>query len=284
MPEGPEIRRMVDDINAAVGHQKAHKVFFAFERFKSYESVLAGREVTAVEARGKAVLVFFSASEEDSPWCVYSHNQLYGKWRIGKPGSEPKTGRQLRFAIIGLEKAARLYSASDIQLVRPDQLDEVGYLGRLGPDPVNQSVSVEDLITRFDDKRFRGRGLGGLLLDQGFVAGVGNYLRSEILFEAGIAASTRPRDLSTEARERLASAILTLIERTYRLKGITNDPERTKRLKREGWSYAQRRHMVFNREDQACHECGTPIVKTAIASRRLYYCPACQNLPERTGE
>lgn len=283
MPEGPEIRRMVDDINAAVGNHKAHKVFFAFERFKNFESVLAGRQVTSVEARGKAVLVFFAASENDGPWCVYSHNQLYGKWRIGKPDSEPRTNRQLRFAIVGPEKAARLYSASDIQVVRPDQLDEVGYLERLGPDPLNQGVSADDLITRFDHRRFSGRGLGGLLLDQGFVAGVGNYLRSEILFAAGLAPATRPRDLDAEARKLLASVILTLIERTYRLKGITNDPERAKRLKREGWSYAQRRHMVFNREGQACQECGTLIVKTTIASRRLYYCPVCQNLSERKG-
>jgi len=82
VPEGPEIRRMVDDIDAAVGHQRAHQVFFS--------------------SRG-----------DDGPWCVYSHNQLYGQWRIGKPNSEPRTGMQLRFAIIGPEKAARLYCASD---------------------------------------------------------------------------------------------------------------------------------------------------------------------------
>ncbi|HEA52181.1 hypothetical protein LCGC14_0824320 [marine sediment metagenome] len=277
MPEGPEIRRMVDDIDSAVGQQKAHQVFFAFDRFKSFESALSGRQVTSVEARGKAVLVFFSAQGNDGPWCVYSHNQLYGQWRIGKPGSEQRTNRQLRFAIIGPEKAARLYSASDIRLVRPDKLDEVDYLARLGPDPVNQKVSEKALIALFEDKRFRGRGLGGLLLDQGFVAGVGNYLRSEILFEAGIAPSTRPRDLDSDARKRLASAILKLIERTYRLKGITNDPERATRLKREGWSYAKRRHMVFNRESDACHLCGTLIVKTNVSSRRLYYCPRCQS-------
>lgn len=276
MPEGPEIRRMVDDIQSAVGQRKADKVFFAFDRFKSFEPALAGRQVTAVEARGKAVLVFFSASDDDGPWCVYSHNQLYGQWRISKTNAQPKTGRQLRFAIIGSEKAAWLYSASDIQLVRPDDLAQVAYLARLGPDPVNQAVLVENVLAQFDDKRFRGRGLGGLLLDQGFIAGVGNYLRSEILFEAGLMPSVKPKDLSSEARERLAKAILVLIERTYRLKGITNDPERVKKLKREGRTFSQRRFMVFNREDEFCYTCNAPIVKTSVASRRLYYCPGCQ--------
>ena len=96
MPEGPEIRRMVDDIHKAVGGKAAQSVFFAFEHLKPFESALRGRRVERVEARSKAVLVFFEATDEDGPWCVYSHNQLYGKWRMGKPDREPSTNRQLR--------------------------------------------------------------------------------------------------------------------------------------------------------------------------------------------
>ncbi|WP_235937483.1 endonuclease VIII [Marinobacter caseinilyticus] len=280
MPEGPEIRRMVDDISRAVAGQTAEKVMFAFDRLKIFEPLLAGRQVTTVEARGKAVLVFLSATDEDGPWCVYSHNQLYGKWRIGQPGRPPKTNRQLRFAVIGAKKAARLYSASEIRLVRPTELDEIAYLARLGPDPLNQAVTVEDLLAIFDDRRFRGRSLGGLLLDQGFVAGIGNYLRSEILFEARLAPALRLRDLDDGARRRLAEAILTLIQRAYTLKGVTNDPKKAKQLKRQGWNFGQRRHMVFNRDSRVCHVCDSLIVKTAIASRRLYYCPSCQSLAQ----
>ncbi|MCD1646756.1 endonuclease VIII [Marinobacter adhaerens] len=278
MPEGPEIRRMVDDIYKAVGGKTAQSVFFAFEHLKPFESALRGRKVERVEARSKAVLVFFEATDEDGPWCVYSHNQLYGKWRMGKPDQEPSTNRQLRFAIIGPKKAARLYSASDIQLVRPDELNEVPYLSRLGPDPLNQDVSVAQLLAVFDDKRFRGRNLGGLLLDQAFVAGIGNYLRSEILFEAGVSPRARPRDLDADQQSKLAEAILTLVQRTYQLKGITNPPERADRLKKEGWTFGQRRHMVFNRDGERCHDCASALVKTMMASRRLYYCPVCQDV------
>jgi len=268
---------MVDDIAAAVEHCTVEQVFFAFDRFKAFESTLAGREVTQVSARGKAVLVFFSAKDDDGPWCVYSHNQLYGKWRIGRPDRLPQTNRRLRFAVTGPKKAARLYSASDIRLVRPDALDGVDYLARLGPDPMNQTVSASQLLARFKDTRFCNRGLGGLLLDQSFVAGIGNYLRSEILFEARVAPRTKLRDLDAPASQRLAAATLQLIERTYRLKGITNDPDRAARLKKDGLSFGQRRHMVFNRVDLPCYECQTAIIKTDIASRRLYYCPGCQD-------
>jgi endonuclease-8 len=277
MPEGPEIRRMVDDIERAIAGRTADQVFFAFDHYKAFESVLVGRRVSSVEARGKAVLVNFEATDNDGPWCVYSHNQLYGKWRTGSTIREPSTNRQLRFAVFASRKAARLYSASDIQVVRPDALEQVGYLNRLGPDPLNQAVSIGDLLAIFEDKRFAGRALGGLLLDQGFVAGIGNYLRSEILYEARLAPSTRPRDLEDVDRERLAQAILEMLERAYRLKGVTNDPERAERLKQAGWSFGQRRHWVFNRDGQACHECDTPISKVRVASRRLYYCGVCQS-------
>lgn len=277
MPEGPEIRRMVDDIAGAVGGDEAQSIFFAFERYKAFETALAGRRVDTVEARGKAVLVFFSGHSDDGPWCVYSHNQLYGQWRIGRADREPNTRRQLRFAIVGEQRAARLYSASDIRVVRLDALDDIPYLANLGPDPLNDAcVDAAVLACLLDERRFAGRALGGLLLDQHFIAGIGNYLRSEILFEARLHPSRKPRSLTDDERARLIDAVLTLIERAYRLKGITNEPQRAERLKAERQLFGARRHMVFNRAGRSCYACSTPIEKTTIASRRLYLCPCCQ--------
>ena len=278
MPEGPEIRRMVDDIAGAVGERDADAVFFAFERYKGFESALSGRRVASVKARGKAVLVFFAASDDDGPWCVYSHNQLYGQWRIGRAHSLPATKRQLRFAITAGPRAARLYSASDIRLVRPDALDTVPYLARLGPDLLNDA-DVDDarLLQQLDDRRFSGRALGTLLLDQQFIAGVGNYLRSEILFVAGLHPKQKPRSLTTVQRQRLVAATRGMIEQAYRLKGITNDPDRAQRLKAQGQSFGARRHRVFGRAGRACYDCGTTIEKSTIASRRFYRCPGCQS-------
>lgn len=280
MPEGPEIRRMVDQIAAAVADRKARQVLFAFDRLKPFECALAGRRVTSVAARGKAVLVHFAAGADDDPWCVYSHNQLYGKWLIGDIERAPDTRRQLRFAVITDRRAARLYSASDIRVLRPDALDDVPYLARLGPDPLNDDAVDEQRIhALLADPRFARRGLGGLLLDQHFIAGIGNYLRSEILFDAGLAPQQRPADLADDARRRLAAAVLRLIHRAYRTRGITNPPERAARLKQAGVSFARRRHMVFGRAGAACYACGAAIIRTTAASRRLYYCPSCQPTP-----
>ncbi|HET8849321.1 MAG TPA: DNA-formamidopyrimidine glycosylase family protein, partial [Marinobacter sp.] len=224
MPEGPEIRRMVDDIERAIGGKTAEAVFFAFDELQSYQALLRRRQILGVEARSKAVLVHFAGTDQDGPWSVYSHNQLYGKWRTGRANRPPNTRRQLRFAVETANKAAWLFSASDIQVVRPDELDDIPYLAKLGPDPLNQAVGIDDLVTRLCERRFRGRGLGGLLLDQGFIAGIGNYLRSEILFEARLSPERRPADLTNDDKTRLAVAVLTMLKRAYELKGITMDP------------------------------------------------------------
>ena len=81
MPEGPEIRRAADNLEAAVKGKPLTDVWFAFEQLKPYESQLIGQSVTQLETRGKALLTHFS-----NGLTLYSHNQLYGVWRVASGG------------------------------------------------------------------------------------------------------------------------------------------------------------------------------------------------------
>ena len=107
MPEGPEIRRAADRVAAALEGRVADDVFFAFDELKRFESRLAGRQVSEVTSRGKAMLTRF-----DGGLTVYSHNQLYGRWYVVRRGRLPRTRRQLRFAVTAGDRRALLYSAS----------------------------------------------------------------------------------------------------------------------------------------------------------------------------
>ena len=80
MPEGPEIRRVADKLEAAIVGQPLTEAWFAFPQLKTYEPSLIGEQVQAIETRGKALLTHFS-----NGLTLYSHNQLYGIWRIVKP-------------------------------------------------------------------------------------------------------------------------------------------------------------------------------------------------------
>ena len=221
MPEGPEIRRIADQLAGAIAGQPVREAFFAFDRLKRFERRLRNREVRHVTSRGKALLIEF-----DNDLTMYSHNQLYGVWYTTAPGKPRTTNRVLRAAIHTDTASAWLYSASDIEVLTPAQLRRQPFLQRLGPDALDADVTTDRIAERLDDPAFSGRSLGSLYLDQGFVAGIGNYLRSEILFFAGLAPEQRPRDLSTAERRKLARLTLSITRRSYRTAGITNPPSR----------------------------------------------------------
>jgi endonuclease-8 len=271
MPEGPEIRQAADGIAKAIAHQPLTSVFFAFEHLKPYEEVLAGDRVVSVQPYGKALLIRFANTLN-----IYSHNQLYGKWMIRAAHSYPSTNRQLRLAIHTPKKSALLYSASDIAVLTDEQTLLHPFLSKLGPDVLNDDTTLEQVQHRFLDKRFARRSLVGLLLDQHFLCGLGNYLRSEVLFVARVHPALRPVDCTPAQIEALAKAAIALTRQSYQTKGITNDLAIAATLKQQGYLRRTYRHFVFARQGQPCHLCGTTILKETLGGRRLYYCPTCQ--------
>lgn len=271
MPEGPEVARQADRIRQAIEGRIVRSIRFAFPHLHSRAESLVGRRVTSVKPRGKALLL-----ELEDAATIYTHNQLYGRWYVLKAGSRPRTNRQLRLAIETDDRAALLYSASEIEILDEAGLAEHRYLRKLGPDALDPGLEVSSLVRRFRDRRFAGRTLAALLLDQGFVAGLGNYLRSEICFEARLHPSRKPKDLSVTECRRLARAILRLPRRAYDQPGVTLPPARVRSLKKAGATRRQLRHWVFARAGLPCRICDTPIERLDLAGRRVYLCPRCE--------
>ncbi len=232
--------------------------------------------MVAVESRGKAILTRF-----DNGWVIYSHNQLYGRWIVGAADAVPSTRRQLRLAIRNRRGSALLYSASEIDVLRADALDAHPFLARLGPDLLTDRPSVECILERLESPACRGRMLAGLLLDQGFVAGLGNYLRAEILTRARLHPGTRPAQCNRRELRRLARAIVELTERSYRTGGITNPPALVRKLQTQGLTRREQyRFNSYGRAGEACHFCGAEIECCNAGGRKMYFCPGCQPSPE----
>lgn len=265
------MHRAAARVAKAIEGELALGVDMGLERLVRWEEVLRGQRVASVKARGKAVLVAF-----ESGHTVYAHGQLYGRWMVRKRGSMPETNRQLRFAVHTHERSALLYSASEIEVVRRDELESIPYLSRLGPDVLDPEVDENLVRERLRDDRFHNRQLGQLYLDQGFLAGMGNYLRSEVLFLAKVHPRTKPKQLEARRIRKLAKESLDVPRRSYRTGGITVRDRLAKRLKKEGQSRRRLRHYVFARAGKECRRCGDSIERDEIASRRIYRCPTCQ--------
>lgn len=271
VPEGPEIKRAADKLAEAVQGERARYVFFGLPAIAHHAAELEGTKVLRVSSRSKAMLVDF-----DCDLTVYSHNQLYGRWYTCAPQCPPTTSRQLRFALHTDKRWALLYSASEIAVIPTAEVEQHPYIAKLGPDLLNQRVTLAQLERRYNDVRFGGRSLGALLLDQGFIAGIGNYLRCEILFHAGVHPATRPRDLTGESVTALAMATRVLIKRAYASGGVTVSAKRFAAAKAAGEHRHGARFAVFDRGGLACIECGTEIASFRHSGRRCYACPTCQ--------
>jgi len=271
MPEGPEIWRTADSLTNALKNRPIENLYFAFDELKDYEAKLKGQSVKNVEARGKALLTFF-----DNNKVMYSHNQLYGKWMVSDSGEQPDTNRSLRVAIHNSKKSAYLYSASEIEMLDREEVNQHSYIKKLGPDVLHSDTTYQDVLGQYQSDEFKNRKLTTLLLDQGFVSGIGNYLRSEIMFYAKVNPHKKLRAYSDDQKEALAEATFKLTTRSYETGGITNDPEIVEALKRENASRSNYRHFVYKRTDDRCHKCGSIIEEDKTGGRKIYYCPNCQ--------
>ena len=272
MPEGPEIRRAADRIATILAGEVAQEVYLKFERLQVWRSLLEGHPIVAVESRGKAMLIHSAAGIT-----LYSHNQLYGRWYTRKRGSRPpQTSRDLRLQITTRRGTASLYSASEIHVMQTEDVALFPPIQKLGPDLLSAAVDDAVVLARLSEAAFQRRGLAGLFLDQGFLCGPGNYLRSEILFVAGQHPRRTLGSLSEAERLRLAKASRQLTLRAYRTGGITTDDGLVRQLKAKRWPRRRYRHYVFAREGERCHRCSGTIAKEAISSRRIYTCSRCQ--------
>jgi endonuclease-8 len=210
---------------------------------------------------------------------VYSHNQLYGVWKTCKRGQLPETKRLLRLALHTSTHSALLYSASDIAVYERQELAAHPFLRKIGPDILHKALAWQTISERLSDKRFGNRKLSILYLDQSFIAGIGNYLRTEILFAAGIHPDMKPNQLRPKQLETLAKQTLIISRRAYDTKGHTLPERLRKQLKKTTGNYESVRFMAFNREGLPCRECVSDIIKGVRNGRRIYWCELCQTIP-----
>ncbi len=142
------------------------------------------------------------------------------------------------------------------------------FFARIGPEPLDETLTPKDFHKNLISKS---RQLKPLLLDQSFIAGVGNIYSDEALFMAGLHPLRKSDSLSLPEATRLLNAIRTVLSKGIDQKGASID-----------WVYRggdfQNFFQVYQQEDQPCPRCGSPIQKTKVGQRGTHFCPNCQRL------
>jgi endonuclease-8 len=272
VPEGDTIFRAARTLQRALaGHvvTRFESVFPAVERV-AVDHPIVGRSIESVSSRGKHLLMTFSGG-----LTLHTHMRMNGSWHIYRPGERWQRARDDMRVLVATEAMVAVgFNVPVVELLSARDVARHAQLRSLGPDLLDAAFDRAEALGRL---RTRGSGaIGDALLDQRVVAGIGNVLKSEILFVAGIdpfapAAALGEADAGRVidvARQLLAANVLTPAERLNGAGG-----RRTTRS-----MDPQAKLWVYGRGGKPCRRCGAVIEarKTGVDARVTYWCPKCQ--------
>jgi endonuclease-8 len=271
MPEGDTIARAASAMHRAL----AGRVVTAFTTGLAPlarvddDTPIAGRTIEACRAVGKHLLIAFSGGLH-----LRTHMRMHGSWHLYRPGERWR--RSPRAARIQIDTDAWVAVAFDVpvaEFVREADLQRHRPLAMLGPDLTVPAFDRDEAVARV--LASGERAIGEALLDQRVVAGIGNVLRSETLFLAGVHPETPARGLGREQIDRLLTTAAGLLQRNARPDLPTRNTTGSRAPGRALW--------VYSRTGEPCRRCGTAIRSAArgLEARRVYWCPECQALTSR---
>jgi formamidopyrimidine-DNA glycosylase len=140
----------------------------------------------------------------------------------------------------------------------------------LGLEPFTEDYNLAAFLARLSARNLK---LKSLLLDQAFVAGVGNIYADEALFEAGLHPERKVDSLHRVDKERLFKAVRVVLERGIAFGGTSLRDY----VNCEGAPGRNQEELyVYGRTGEPCLRCSEPIRKILVSQRGTHFCPACQ--------
>lgn len=290
MPELPEVETTVRDLRPQLIGRTITRARVTWERTvahphaKQFTHEIVGYKIVAINRRGK-YLVFEltrpqttdrrrqNAARRPSSVVKYLlvHLRMTGQFGFHEPRVKRDKhqhvhlllddGRELRFH--DFRKFGRWWLVDNPEHV----------VGKLGPEPLDMTKT--EFLTRLRARRGR---LKSLLLDQTFVAGVGNIYADESLWYAKIHPLREATTLTEQEARDLFHAIRRVFVKAIRVGGTSFDAT-YKRINGQSGEF-QEDLRVVGRAGEPCYRCGAPIVKTVVGQRGTYYCPHCQRLED----
>jgi formamidopyrimidine-DNA glycosylase len=265
VPELPEVETVVRSVAGALAGRRIVSARFT-SRFvtpgnrEKLAARLAGRSVESVRRRGKFIVIALDQGT------LTVHLGMTGKLLL-EGGSHLENAPEHIHGIFTLDEGSLHYHD-------PRQFGRIEWsagvpprVARLGPEPLE--ITLQDFRTRLRRKAT----VKPLLLNQTFLAGVGNIYADESLFAAGIHPLAIASRISRPRAEKLHQAIQGILAHAIELGGSSISDYVNAQGER-GWF--QMEHRVYGREGKPCVNCGAPIRKILVAQRGTHYCPKCQ--------
>jgi formamidopyrimidine-DNA glycosylase len=278
MPELPEVETIRRDLDKEVVGKRIKQVevtgLRSIRRHKTKESFasrLEGRKITAVQRRGKYLLL----RVEDGDVLVV-HLGMSGQLLRAKSAKEPRekhTHVVLTFTQGGQLRYVDPRTFGELFVTAAAELEhDVPELAHLGFDPLEDVMSWNRFGELLQARRSK---LKPLLMDQRFLAGLGNLYADEILWAAGLRHDRRSESLSSQEIRRLYRAIFETLQDAIKHRGSSLADEQYRDVFGDVGEF-QSLHKVYDREGQPCRRCRSPIVRVKTQGRSTFMCEQCQ--------
>ncbi len=278
MPELPEVETIRRDLQGEVVGRKIKSVEVRNGRTvrrhpsaKHFRARLEGRTVASIGRSGKYLLLGL-----DNGDTLVVHLGMSGQLQRAKGPKEAKAphthavitftqGGQLRF--VDPRTFGELFVSTPVE-----GGPAVPELAHLGFDPLEDVMSWEKFWVLLASHK---AGLKALLMDQEFVAGIGNMYADEILFAAGLRYDRQSDALSSQEVRRLYRSMVETLTEAVKRRGSSLADEQYRDLFGEVGDY-QGQHQAYDREGQACRRCRSVIIRVKSGGRSTYLCEHCQ--------
>jgi formamidopyrimidine-DNA glycosylase len=278
MPELPEVEVMRRDLDKEIVGKKIKSVEVTGNRSvrrhankKEFITQLEGHKITAVQRRGKYLVIRLDGAE-----ALIVHLGMSGQLLRAKSAREkaPKhTHVVITFTQGGLLRFVDPRTFGEMFVTKYDDIDEeVEELAHLGMDPLETAMSWELFGRLLADRKAR---LKNLLMDQKFIAGIGNVYSDEILFTAGLRWDRMSDSLSQQEVRRLYRAISETLQEAVKYRGSSLADEQYVDLFGQPGEF-QHYHQVYDKEGSPCQRCRRPVHRARFSNRSTFYCEACQ--------
>ncbi|WP_419658926.1 MutM: formamidopyrimidine-DNA glycosylase [Desulfosarcina variabilis str. Montpellier] len=274
MPELPEVQTIVDHLNQAhiVGRAITDSRVYWPKTIAGMDSCrfclrIKGSKIRQITRRGKYIVLDLSCR-----LTMLIHLRMSGRLNLSDPTIERNPHEHV---ILQLDNTTDLRFQDTRKFGRIVLTDTPQtILGQLGPEPLSKRFTGKQLFTMLQACR---RQIKPLLLDQHFLAGLGNIYVDEALWTAGI----HPLSISSTLSARQSASLHRAIRHVLR-KGIKNLGTSLGRGKGNFYSTNNRpgrnadQLNVFRRTGMACPRCKTAIMRIIVAQRSSHICPHCQ--------
>ena len=223
-----------------------------------------GRTILSITRRAKYLVFSLSGGET-----LMIHLKMTGHLSVVDPETPPDKYAHTIFKLDN-EQELRFRDPRKFGRVYLVQ-DPAKIFGSLGPEPLDNGFTTAVLQKRLQNRK---RVLKPLLLDQTFVAGIGNIYADEALFYARLHPERRSDTLSPAEIQALHSAIQKVLKLGIEREGASID----RYVKPDGSKGdMQNAVAVYGRTGDPCYRCGTPIQRIKLGGRSTHFCPTCQS-------